>query len=177
MEIYTPFQKIVLSHAERYPGWLAPDLYKLIHQATLGSGHAVTSAENARAWLEEDLAGLGENREEPLLDPIAPDGAIVRVHLRPLVRSGLAVDLLLEAFIKTANNYRGEVTNLRACLLQAVELAEHDLIHIRLHDLTHYLGLVSSASFPAVHHTDEYRQAYQPAYRVVLREYLPAEWG
>ena len=47
MELFTPFQQIVLEQASRYPGWLAPDLYKLIHQAALGSGHAVNEHEEA----------------------------------------------------------------------------------------------------------------------------------
>lgn len=176
MEIYTPFQKIVLEHASRYPWWVAPDLYKLMHQAAMGSGHAVTDGEAARTWLEQELANLGEGPDEPLLDPIAPRGEMLRVHLRPLVQKGLSVDALLEAFLKTANQFRGDERVLKAYMIQAIELADRSLIHMRLHDLTRYLSLVSSAGFPAVHHSEEFTRVYHPAYRVVAREYLPQEW-
>ena len=56
MKIFTPFQHIILEHASRYPWWMTSDLYKLIHQAALGSGHAVTNPAEAPARLEQDLA-------------------------------------------------------------------------------------------------------------------------
>ena len=173
---FTPFQQIVLEHASRYPWWVAPDLYKLMHQAAMGSGHAVTDGEDARARLEQELASLGEGPVEPLLDPIAPHGEMLRVHLRPLVQKGLSADLLLEAFVKTANQFWGDERVLKGYLIQAVELADRSLIHMRLHDLTRYLSLVSSAGYPAVHHSEEFNRVYHPAYRVVAREYLPEEW-
>lgn len=176
MEIFTPFQQIVLEHASRYPCWVAPDLYKLIHQAAMGSGHALTNREEAHAMLEVELAGLDEGLDEPLLDAIAPDGAMLRVHLRTLVQKGLSPDALLEAFIKTANQFKGDERVLKAYMIQAVELADHSLIHMRLHTLTRYLALVSSAGYPAVRHSEEFNLAYHPAYRVVASEYLPKEW-
>jgi hypothetical protein len=176
VELFTPFQQIVMEHASRYPGWLAPDLYKLIHQAALGSGHAVNEHEEARARLEQELAGLGDGPDELLLDPIAPSGVMLRVHLRPLVHQGLPPDALLEAFLNTANQFKGEQHLLKAYIVQAIELTDHDLIHIRLHDFTRYLKLVSSAGYPAVHHSEEFTLAYRPAYRVVAREHLPREW-
>jgi len=65
---------------------------------------------------------------------------------------------------------------LKNYLSQAVELTEHGLIHIRLRDLTRYLGLMSSAGYPPVHHSEEFNRAYHPAYRVVARRHLPKEW-
>lgn len=176
MKIFTPFQHIILEHASRYPWWVASDLYKLIHQAALGSGHAVTNPAEAPARLEQELANLGEGPDEPLLDPIAPSGVMLRVHLRPLVQQGLAPEALLKAFLNTANQFRGEQRVLKTYIIQAIELADHDLIHIHLHDFTRYLKLVSSAGYPAVHHSEEFNRAYKPAYRVVAREYLPQGW-
>lgn len=177
MKIFSPFQQIVMEHARRYPGWLAPDLYKLIHQAALGSGHALNEREEARTRLEQEIASLGDGPGEPLLDTISPDAKLLRVHLRPLVLQGLAPDALLEAFLNTANLFRGERRVLLANIVQAIELTDNDLIHIRLHDFTRYLKLVSSAGYPAVHHSEEFTLAYRPAYRVVAREYLPIDFS
>lgn len=165
-----------MDHARRYPGWLAPDLYKLIHQAALGSGHAVNQREEARARLEQELANLGEGPDEPLLDPISPGGKLLRVHLRPLARLRLPPDALLEAFLATASRFKGQERVLKSYVIQAVELADHALVHIHLKDFTRYLQLVSSAGYPAVHHSEEYTLTYRPAYRVVVREHLPKEW-
>lgn len=176
MEPYTPFQQIVIEHARRYPWWVATDLYKLIYQAAMGSRHAVPDREEARSRLEQEIASLGEGPDEPLLDPIASRGVIVRVHLRTLVKKVLQPDDLLEAFLLTANEFKGEERILKSYMIQSIELADHGLIHIRLRDLTRYLGLMSSAGFPHVHHSEEFNRAYHPAYRVVARQYLPKEW-
>lgn len=45
------FQPIALEHCSRYPGLQVEDLYKLVHQAALGSEHAVKDIEVARQWL------------------------------------------------------------------------------------------------------------------------------
>ena len=176
MDTLTGFQHILLEHARRYPAWLAPDVYKLAYQAAFGSGHAVIDLDHARTTLDVEIAALGEGPTEPLLDIISPERDLLRVHLRPLVQQGLDPELLLAAFVQTANTFRGDQGDLRKHLLQAIELADHSLIHIRLHDLIRYLGLMGSANFPPVHHTDQFRQMYQPAYRVTSREYLPQEW-
>lgn len=38
------------------------------------------------------------------------------------------------------------------------------------------LALLSSNSFPAMHHSEEFNRVCHPAYRFVVREYLPEEW-
>ena len=105
------FHAILLNHAARDPAWQSRDVYKLAHQAALGSEHAVIDRERARGWLEEELAGLSGLEhiptDEPLIDPISVDGSIARVHLRPLVRLGLPAEPLLDAFLRTAEEYRG----------------------------------------------------------------------
>jgi len=85
------------------------DVYKLLHQAAMGSEHAVSNPESARGWLIRELAEMGEGVPEPLIDPISPDDEIVRVHMRPYVAAGYDPDLLLDAFIRTANEYRGDI--------------------------------------------------------------------
>ena len=78
-----PMNKILQDHLARYPKMQARDVYKLLHQAAMGSEHAVTDIASARAWLERELAEIGPGPAEPLVDPISPDGQIARIHLRP----------------------------------------------------------------------------------------------
>ena len=46
------------------------------------------------------------------IDPISEDGRIVRVHLRPLVRLGLPAESLLDAFLRTAAEFHGNISTL-----------------------------------------------------------------
>ena len=114
------FEKILLSHSRRYPEWQVQDVYKLVYQAALGPGHMVKDPVSARAWLEREIGGMGEGAAEPAIDPISSDGAIVRVHLRPYLADGGDPVSLLSAFLKTANEYCGEMDTLEAYWAQAV---------------------------------------------------------
>ena len=95
---FSPFQKIILMHARRYPLWQLQDVYKLAHQAALGSEHAVVTPDLARQLLEKEVNSLADRTTEPLLDPISTGGEIVRVHLQPYMDAGFSmVDLLTVA--------------------------------------------------------------------------------
>ncbi len=166
----TPFQEILLAHARRYPAWQPQDVYKLAHQAALGSEHALVSVEQARQRLEQEIVGLGVGGGEPLLEPISADGRIVRVHLWPYVNAGLSTAALLQAFVQTATEFKGSVEVLQQYLAQARVLATDILI-----DPVALEGLVAAMrekGFPAVHHSEAFRRQYAPAYRVVAREWL-----
>jgi hypothetical protein len=113
-------------------------------------------------WLERELADMGEGASEPLVDPISHDGNIVRVHLRPYVAAGHNPRDLLEAFIRTANNHRGEAQLLEQYWQNAVTSAVFPV-----HEMNVFFSTLKSRSFPAVHHSPEYERLYRPAYRVI----------
>jgi hypothetical protein len=168
-----PFAMIVLAHLSRYPLMQPADLYKLAHQAALGSEHAVRSEAAARAWLERELAEMGSGPPEPLLDPISPDGRILRVHLRPYLLAGHDPEALLRAFVGSANPIRGGEKRLRSYLNAVSRLAEDGRIGIDAGELSVLIKEMQLAGWPAVHHSSSYQRAYRPAYRVVVRSLLP----
>jgi len=166
------FRAILASHAARYPALQMQDYYKLVYQAAFGSEHAVTDADQARLWLEREVEGLGAGPEEPLVDPISGDGQIARVHLRPYVASGADIDLLLDAFIRTAKEFRGTGERLRRHWSYLERMAEEGALGVALEGLRAYFGEMETKGFPAVHHSEEYARSYRPAYRVVVQKYL-----
>ncbi|MEW6406349.1 MAG: hypothetical protein AB1649_31585, partial [Chloroflexota bacterium] len=103
------FESVLRAHFERYPSMQIQDVYKLIHQAAMGSEHALSNVEGARAWMEGELAEMGAGPDEPVIDPISEDGQIVRVHLRPFVAQDGDPEILLGAFVRTANEFRGNI--------------------------------------------------------------------
>ncbi len=159
------FENILRSHLTRYPAMQIQDVYKLIHQAALGSEHAAPDPESARKWIEREIADMGDGQNEPLVDPISPDGEIVRVHLRPYVLRGGSIAELVEAFIRTANEYRGEITLLESYWAAAVGLG-----HFPAAEMDEFIQPLKAENYPAVHHSAEYRNAYHPCYRVVSQK-------
>jgi len=143
------------------------DAYKLIHQASLGAGHAVASLEMARQWIQRELAEMGDGPAEPVLDPISPDGEIVRIHLRPYAARGGDPEALLTAFFRTANEFTGKIQTLKDGLEILAGLRQFPAV-----EMHEFAQTIRAQGYPAVHHSPEYSRLYRPAYRVIWREQI-----
>ena len=161
------FEALLRSHIARYPAMQIQDFYKLVHQAAMGSEHAISSAQAAREWLQRELAEMGAGPQEPVIDPISADGQIVRVHLRPFMEQGGDPESLLNAFIRTANEYHGDVQ-----VLEEYWQAVKEIRHFPLAELQGFIEPMQARKYPAVHHSAEYERLYHPAYRVVWRKFI-----
>jgi len=173
----TAFRQILAQHAARYPRFQVQDLYKLVYQGALGSEHAVADASQARAWLEREVDGLADGPEEPVIEPISADGQVVRVNLRPYVAKGGDLEALLEGFIRTAREYKGTMALLKRYWSYAGRMAQSGALGLPVNELKCFFDEMRARGFPTVHHSQEYRSAYRPAYRVVAREFLVLDQG
>ena len=169
------FQQILADQAGRYPLMEIQDVYKLVHQAAMGSEHAVSDAEAAQQWMDREIAALAGGPDDPLFDPLTPDGQLVRVHLRPYLAGGRDPDSLVRAFVETANTYPGSVDRLRRYWRYAEKSAEAGTLPFRRNAMAAFLAEQAEAGYPAVHHSEQYEAAYAPAYRVVARQHLDAQ--
>lgn len=167
------FRPLLLDHAKRYPRLEPQDCYKLLFQAVLGAEHAVNDEAGARKWMESELAALGDGPTEPLVDPIAADGALVRVHLRPWVARGGEAPALVCAFVQTARKKIGTRDELQAAWPQVVALAAENKLPFTAEAARAYGEKMHAAGWPAVHHSAVFEETYRPAYRVIAREFLP----
>ena len=163
---------MIKAHLLRYPQMQIADLYKLLHHAALGSEHAFRDEQAARDWLERELAEMGDGPDDPLMDPLPPDGQILRVHLRPYLRAGKEPEALLRAFIQTANEWRGSPEKLKVYGAGAARLVQARTGSIRQEEIEAFFVKMEEQDFPAVHHSEIYERLYRPAYRVVARQFL-----
>lgn len=160
-------RRTLADHLARYPLMQVEDVYKLLHQAALGSEHAAPAEAAARKWLEDELESMGAGPAEPLLDPISPDGAVSRVHLRPCLQAGIAPEAVLSAFLRTSKEWRGSLEVLRSYGQKAVQLADAEKWALQSEKLGAFFATMEAQGFPAVHHSKLYAEAYRPAYRVI----------
>ncbi len=156
----------------RHPAMQAQDVYKYLHQAALGSGHALEDEQAARRYLGRELGSMGAGPQEPMLEPISPDGGMLRVHLRAWVAAGLDAEPLFRAFLRTAREWRGSVATLRRYGALAAGLLESGDSGLGAVEMRPFFVTMEGQSFPAVHHSAAYTRLYLPAYRVVRREFL-----
>ena len=168
---FAGFPEVLGRHFDLYPAMDVQDVYKLAHQALAGPGHAAPSLEQATAWLDREIAGLGSYAPgEPAIVPVRPDGRLVRVNLRPYVAGGGAAADLARDFVAAAEATQVEGADLAedfsgvlACLLAS---------NLPLDDeaLAEFFAGRLAEGLPAVHHSETYNSAYRPAYRVVLAD-------
>jgi len=168
-------RQILMDHNRRYPRWGVEDVYKLLHQAAMGSEHAAPEEALARAWLDRELSQMGPGPAEGVVDPISPDGEVVRVHLRPFVAEGHDPQKLVAAFLRTARDHPASVATLESSCRQAVLVAADGAMPFTAGALRAFLQEVASRRYPPVHHSAMYRASYRPAYRVVSQRALRAE--
>jgi hypothetical protein len=150
------------------------DLYKLLHQASLGSEHAVEDAAAARAWMAREIAALGTGPDEPLVDTLGAGGRYARVHLRPYLAAGGSPARLLAAFVQTANAAPLDTGRLACARAAALGLARAGALPWPEAAIAGFFSEQARAGDPAVHHSPAFEAPYRPAYRLVALDLLDA---
>lgn len=164
--------QLLSQHFERYPQMRLEDIYKLLHQAALGPGHAIKDEAEARKRLQAEAADLGGGPAEPARDVISPDGKLARVHLRSFMAGGGDLARLSEAFVETASSWPASTEKLAKFCGCLGDLAAAGGIPFRREEVVEWFDRIVQSGYPAVHHSAAFSAAYKPAYRVVNIELL-----
>ncbi len=167
------FASILESHINRYPLMEVRDIYKLVYQAAFGSSHFICNLSDAKKRLEEEIETMGKGPDEPVYDPVSPDGDIIRIHLRPYIINKGNKNLLLKGFIKTGENCRGDKCRLLIYWNNVLEMTENQSLPFTCQEVMEFMRDMEKQNYPAVSHSRPYRSEYSPAYRIVCRRYLP----
>lgn len=153
----------------RYPRAELGDLYKALFQGAFGCAHAVQDAEQAEDWILRESAML-EETALPLVEPLP--GEYSRVSLQWL-REGLSPRSLARLFQLSARSAPRGTDALEESLKLLPELAGQGLLPFSAEEAQAAVSEWRSAGFPACHHSAAFRDAYHPAYRLILKEYVP----
>ncbi|MBR5867923.1 MAG: hypothetical protein IKZ21_00640, partial [Clostridia bacterium] len=159
----TDLATILRQHAARYPAMEPQDGVKLLYQSTFGGGHIVANAETAIARLTAERAGVTMT-QKPLLEPI---GDHVRLHLDSLEGEGLSSNLLGRLFCLSARRTVGDMDTFRTRLDLLRRLTAEGVFGFDSDALEECLHSYAEAGYPMVSHSEAYRAAYDPAYRVL----------
>ncbi len=163
---------LISAHIQRYTEIDILDVYKLLHQAVFGPGHALTSRkaeQGAREWIARECEIMKPHAGDPLVEQIHPEGAVVRVHLRPYLTAKGKPDKLADGLIESSRIIVGDDQTMRAwweifeALVTAGSFGQRfDIRLVALEGKTR-----ASEHWPASHHSPRFQDAYRPAYRVL----------
>jgi len=165
-------RNLLLKEIANYPAMEIQDIYKFLHQAAMGSEHAVKDTSAVRRWMENEIASLDWNHSEEMIDTLSSDGQILRVNLRPYLKAGHDPKKLLNAFVKTANEFKGDKSILESYITVVLEMIDKGEVNFSMEDAQIFFSELKQKGYPAVHHSKKYAELYSPAYRVVAKKYI-----
>lgn len=168
MQTFT-HREILLRHAAAHPSMQPQDMIKLCYQATFGAEHLLCDEDRALAYLA---------REWDATD--AANGAITevigeryaRVNIAAWKQHGLPLRWLSRMFYLTASTAAdGNDAALAQRLDEVGTLAADGQLPFTAASWTQVRAQYTQSGGGAVHHSEAYRAAERPAYRVVDRAY------
>ena len=161
---------ILLAHARRYPKMEPRDAVKLLYQSEFGGGHLIQDEEACLAFLRREYAATVQDPNMPLLEDIG--NGMVRVNLAALDAHQYSPEALGRDFIRSAAVPRGSMDQFRKQLALLRDLTQSGAMPFSPEDLAAFLQEYEAAGMPPISHSDTYREAYHPAYRVLDRAHL-----
>ena len=158
-------EQILREHTKRYPLMQPCDAVKLIYQNEFGGGHLIRDEQACLNYLRREYADLEKDPTAPMYEDIG--NGIVRVNLGAVREE--ALEQLGQDFIASAAKHKGTLDSFLNKLEVLISLTADGVFTFDADALNAYLSEYKAAGYPAVSHSPEYRQAYNPAYRVILR--------
>lgn len=158
-------ETLLLAEAARCPAMAVSDAVKLLYQRIFGGGHLVRDPEESLRRLRtewQSCAGQPAERFEPL------GNRLCRLHLG----GGEAVSLetVNAVFVWSAAQVQGTTAEFEETLGVLDALCAAGRLPFSQKALRVYLADYQAAGYPPVSHSEAYRAARRPAYRVVREE-------
>ena len=158
-------QAVLTEHAKRYPLMQPRDAVKLIYQNEFGGGHLVRDEQACLNYLRREYDSITPNPAAPLYEEIG--NGIVRVNLAAVKPEDL--EQLGKDFIRSAAEHTGSKARFLQKLDVLRQLTAAGHFCFGMVELECYLSEYIQTGCPVVSHSEQYRQAYQPAYRIMRK--------
>ncbi len=157
----------LVRHCEKYPKLQIQDLFKYIYQSSFGCEHMISSPEAVEDYIRKEA----EHGMSAAGEPIEPlDGDYCRVHL-DVIREGLSASTLAKLFYLSAGHVEDGRERLSEKLSVLSEAVEEGVIPLEKEAVIEASKEWREADYPACHHSEAFRTAYAPAYRLIRKEY------
>ncbi|HHW01092.1 MAG TPA: hypothetical protein GXX36_16275 [Clostridiaceae bacterium] len=165
---------LLVRHYNLYPRIQIQDAVKLIYQNEFAGGHFIENEEETLRKLQTEWR---------YLEQIAPDrkttgdvfedigNNLCRLHLAALKHYSISLSTINRLFINTANSVRGSIKGFEEKLDELRQCCKEGQLPFSLEELEACLSSYKEKGYPPISHSEVYRKAYFPAYRIVRSEY------
>ena len=155
---------------ETYPESRLLDIYKSCFQDYMGAEHLVSDRQMVKAYLDEELQTTSLDDLMPwYYESCGVNGQYIRVSIRAIKENLITEDLLLDAFIRSANSEkRPSVESWRDEWHKIIGTIDQMEIGLsRMGQDRAFIDSILTVGKYAISHSPEYREAYRPHYRIV----------
>ncbi len=153
------FTAYVKEQLHLHPSTQPRDVIKQCYQAAKGAEHLLMDTTRARAYFDQEYAATPADAAQPLFEAISDN--VCRVNLAAWKAASLPAEWLFRMFVHTASVPMGGSDLLEQYIKETAVVAS------ALPGWEESLAAWQEAGMPAVHHSDAYRTAEKPAYRIV----------
>lgn len=159
----------IKTHLIQYSHMMVSDLYKLIYQMTFGINHLIN--DNARNYLYNEI--LNSNRNDlPIIEEIG--NGMCRIYLNNLNIN--EVDFIYNEMLESSTHVGSKDVFLEYCE-EALNVLKEINHQIKDYQFEEFVGKMLQLNLPQVHHSEKYKEMYDPHYRVVclnnkIKEYF-----
>ena len=171
-------QSFVSRQLQTYPKSRLLDLYKSCFQDFMGAEHLVVDHQRIKAYLDEELNSVTLDNLMPwIYEPCGIDSSYYRVSIRAVKEGLISEDMLLDAFICSANSSnRPSVDEWNERWHKMIGTIDGMQLNLPQYDKDRqFIDSVLSVGKYAISHSPEYREAYRPHYRIVERSIFEQE--
>lgn len=156
-----------MAHYTTYPKLQIQDVFKFLHQSAMGSEHIVSSFEKATQCIKDEY-DRGVVKNKIFVEKL--DGGYSRVHLS-CIDYGVSAQTLGEMLFLSAKKEIDGVSKLKEKLKIAEKMVAENLLPFDIDEFRKEVRKWEKEGFPAIHHSQAFRETYKPAYRVVSDKY------
>lgn len=171
---YQELRGVLRQQYALYPEMQLIDVIKLIYQSEFAGGHMISDEAAALQRLEDEwtlVQRQGVQAESPVFEELG-DG-LCRLNLSAIVNQGITPATVNRLFVLSANKQIGSVENFERKLAALRQWCIDGLFPWVDFELDAYLKEYKAQGYPAVSHSQDYRSAYAPAYRVISSAFRP----
>ena len=155
----TEFLRILREHQAKYPLMQMQDYAKLAFQNEFGPEHNILNPFRFLSLLREEWGAVPRDGSPRIPEQIG--NHLYRFYLTGEYDPIEAAPLLTELSCRTAREHRGAMADFLNKLVQLEHIPDPD----------HWLQSYRARGCPPVHHSEPFRRAYQPHYRLLLAPY------
>jgi hypothetical protein len=165
----TAWNNLIKEHLVLYPQMQPDDVYKLVYQGIMGPGHLGNDTTQIAFYLKDELNSIESSEDEGLFENITPDSSYIRINLKRFKYENRDPALLVKIIAQSADIPKQSRSRLVKVWSNICREVENVTIPLNKTAFRQFDQFIKKNDYPVIHHSPEYMQEYQPAYRVVSR--------